>query len=217
MLTPDDVRNQRFKERFKGYDVDEVDAFLERAMRSIGELHEELATLRAQLEASSAEEPNELLARTLMTAQRAADETLALAQQDAARLLEDARAEAARMLAEAQQRRAVERQALELETERISRAAESLVRFRTEYRGTVQAVITEQLALLDRTGELPDVPQAVQDLASFGSGLEGPDSALGHDPDPDDLRGLASLLTGDVDDEGTSSATDDPHSGESAG
>jgi hypothetical protein len=67
----------------------------------------------------------------------------------------------------------------------VARAAESLARFRDEYRARVQAVIAEQLALLDRAGELPDVPQAVRDLATFGQGrvdagaeVEGPESVL---------------------------------------
>jgi DivIVA domain-containing protein len=166
-LTPQDVRDQRFKERFKGYDVEEVDAFLERVMEALGALHAERDALRERAEAG-AEEPSELLARTLMTAQRAADETVESARSEAERILAEARSRAAQLLDEAQQRIEAERAVLDNESARVARAAESLVRFRTEYRTRVQAVIAEQLALLDRAGELPDVPQAVRDLATFG-------------------------------------------------
>ncbi len=92
-LTPDDVLQQTFKERFKGYDVAEVDAFLERVMASLTELHEERDQLARRLQ-ERAEEPGdaELLTRTLVTAQRAADETLAQAQEQAERILAEARA-----------------------------------------------------------------------------------------------------------------------------
>lgn len=167
-LTPEDVKEQKFREKFKGYDVDEVDAFLEQVMHALSELTDERDALRRQLEESEGEEPNELLARTLMTAQRAADETLAAAQAEAEQVLADARSRAARTLDEAQQRIESERAALDAESSRVARAAESLTSFRSEYRSRVQAVIAEQLALLERAGELPDVPQPVKDLAAFG-------------------------------------------------
>jgi DivIVA domain-containing protein len=189
-LTPDDVSNQRFKEKRKGYDVDEVDAFLERVMQALAELIDERDRLRRTLEERGGEDPDTLLARTLVTAQRAADETVAAAQ-----------AEASRLLDEAQQRTEGERSALEAESTRVARAAESLVRFRSEYRTRVQAVIAEQLALLDRAGELPDVPQAVRDLAAFGG--ERVDARAAAEPTP-----LASSVLGDHDDDASSARAD---------
>lgn len=173
-LTPDEVLQQTFKERFKGYDVSEVDAFLEKVMASLAELHAERDELALRLE-QRAEEPGdaELLTRTLVTAQRAADETLAQAQEEADRMLEDARADAARTVDEAEQRIVAARDRLEAEAARVSRAAESLVRFRKEYRSRVQSVITDQLALLDQAGELPDVPPEIAALATYADSEPG--------------------------------------------
>jgi cell division initiation protein len=182
-LTPEDVQAQTFKEKFKGYDVDEVDAFLERVMGALEELHAERDALRQQLAERAPAEPNELLAKTLMTAQRAADETVAAAQAEADQTLDAARSQAARLLDEAQQRIESERQSLDAESSRVARAAESLAAFRSEYRSRVKGVIADQLALLDRAGELPDVPQAVRDLATFGEARMAGDPVVEEEPE----------------------------------
>jgi DivIVA domain-containing protein len=195
-LTPEAVQGQTFKEKFKGYAVDEVDAFLERVMHALDDLIAERDQLQRQLTERSDEEPSELLARTLVTAQRAADETVAAAQAEADRLLEEAGSQSAQMLDEAQQRIESERRSLDAESTRVARAAESLVSFRSAYRSRVQAVIAEQLALLDRAGELPDVPQEVRDLATFGESRSGAEGELAngvHDSEPAPVSALESM------------------------
>src|SRR3712207_8382458 len=78
-LTAADVEAQVFREKFKGYDQDEVDAFLDRVSDRLNELERERdeAVSRMQaVEADAAEaiEAERLLKRTLITAQRTADE-----------------------------------------------------------------------------------------------------------------------------------------------
>lgn len=194
-LTPDEVLQQTFKEKWKGYDPVEVDAFLERVMASLADLHDERDRLARRLEQRT-EDPDEaeLLTRTLVTAQRAADETLAQAQAEAERILADARTDAARMVDEAEQRIVAARDRLDVESSRVARAAENLVRFRTEYRARVQSVIADQLALLEQAGELPDIPSDIAALATFSEPasraaerLETPQSvlqSLTEEPDP---------------------------------
>lgn len=176
-LRAEDVQAQTFQEKRKGYDVDQVDAFLERVAESLRELHDERETLvrRVAEQPPRTAEPDssDLLTRTLLTAQRAADETLADAKAEADRLLRDARSHAGQLLDDAEQRIAADRDVVEAEAARVARAAEGLVRFRDEYRGRVQAVIAEQLALLEQAGDLPDVPQAIRDLATFSAATTG--------------------------------------------
>jgi DivIVA domain-containing protein len=188
-MTPDDVREQTFKERFKGYDVEEVDAFLERVMDALEELNterDEMARQLAELRARPVEHPapaerapesepvsSDLVSRTLLTAQRAADETISRAQQEADRVIGEAREEAARKIQDAQQHITAERERLETEAARVARVAEGLVRFRAEYRARVEEVISDQLALLERS-ELPDVPEALRGLATFSPETEPP-------------------------------------------
>ena len=54
-ITSSDIQNQSFKIERRGYDVDEVDVFLERVASEIDELNDEIARLRVQVkEAASA-------------------------------------------------------------------------------------------------------------------------------------------------------------------
>lgn len=54
-ITSADIQNQSFKIERRGYDVDEVDVFLERVASEIDDLNDEIAHLRSQVaEASSA-------------------------------------------------------------------------------------------------------------------------------------------------------------------
>lgn len=48
-ITSADIQNQSFKIERRGYDVDEVDVFLERVAAEIDDLNDEVARLRAQL------------------------------------------------------------------------------------------------------------------------------------------------------------------------
>lgn len=192
-LTPQDVERQVFRERRRGYDPEEVDQFLDKVAESLAELARERdrANKRAaELEELSegARESETLLRRTLMTAERTAQATVAEAEQDAERMREDARREAAELVERAEEdarelRRTAEleaeeqRRAAEEETasnlaesragaERVRRAVAELEQFRDDYRERTRAVIAEQLAALDRVGELPDLDPRITDLAA---------------------------------------------------
>ena len=193
-LTPQDIEAQVFREKFKGYDQDEVDTFLDRVAERIAELvreREELIARVDRVEADAAEsiEAERLLKRTLITAQRTADETvseaiaqantaIAEAEERAGQIVSDAQARAAEIVSEAERRagdlvaqgrREAEqrRAAADEELTRVRRAVAELQRFRTEYRDRVRAVVAEQLAVLDRAGDVPEVPPEMARLAGI--------------------------------------------------
>jgi cell division initiation protein len=94
-VTPLDLRQQRFKAVMRGFDREEVTAFLgevaddyEQALREADRLREELARTNASLEELREHERN--LRNTLLTAQRLADEIRTSAELEARRLLRDA-------------------------------------------------------------------------------------------------------------------------------
>jgi DivIVA domain-containing protein len=121
-LTPSDVANKQFKVGFRGYALEEVDAFLDEVESEIARLLREVDTLKqeppaapapvaapapepvvaARVETPAAEEPitspgmqgQEAALRTLLLAQRTADEAVAEARAEAAQIVEAARAEA---------------------------------------------------------------------------------------------------------------------------
>ncbi len=198
-LTPEDIERQVFKERFRGYDQDEVDRFLDQLSERIVELTQErdrLAEqlLEAQQQSSEAVEAERLLKRTLVAAQRTADETvaeartqaeqalagareqadqvLAQARVEADELLDEARRRAEELLTDARREAAYEREQARANADAVRRAVEQLRRFRGEYRERVRAVIAEQLDFLDRVGDVPEPPPALDELASVARSVQ---------------------------------------------
>lgn len=118
-LTSSDFETQVFTERFRGYDPEEVDAFLDRVATRFVELEEriveleercveleeerDLALQRAEQgtpapaeaeQAASTSETENVLRRTLIMAERTAEATVAEARAEAEQMREDARIEA---------------------------------------------------------------------------------------------------------------------------
>lgn len=149
-LSPDDVERQVFKEKIRGYDMEEVDAFLDRVVERMRELEAERDRLsresRPAAQPATGDDDADLLRRTLVTAQRAADQTLADAHAEADRVLSEARFEAAR-----------EREQLQEEVEELGRSVEDLKRFRQDYAGRLRTVIADHLRVLEER-ELPEFP-----------------------------------------------------------
>jgi cell division initiation protein len=164
-LTPEDIEHQAFKERFRGYDQAEVDRFLDRAATRIAQLERERDELADRLRltgrAGAGSGSEELLQRTLIAAQHTADETVADARALAEQAIGDARLEAEHILEEARSQAAQIVEQARVQEARVEAAVEEFRRFRSEYRERVEAVIADQLAMLDRAGDIPDLPDAV--------------------------------------------------------
>jgi len=99
-LTPKVFDDIEFRERFRGYDPDEVDAFLEQVARSVQELDQKLKDAldraeKAEARAREAGDADEALRRTLVLAQRTADAAVSEAEARAAALLAEAEGKAA--------------------------------------------------------------------------------------------------------------------------
>ena len=116
-LTPADVANKQFKITFRGYSLDEVDAFLDEVEGELGRLLRENTEIKGSRAAAPYAEPPAACRRTGTAArcatgaplapgegQEAALRTLLLAQRTADEVVAEARAEAARIVADAQGR-----------------------------------------------------------------------------------------------------------------
>jgi cell division initiation protein len=108
-IAPLDLRQQRFKQAFKGYDQTEVVAFLteaaddyEHALREIDRLRQDLVRTEALLVEHRERESN--LRNTLLTAQRLADEIKEHAQNEAKLIIREAQGRADLLLQKAQGR-----------------------------------------------------------------------------------------------------------------
>ena len=220
-MQPEDVKATRFREGWRGYDEDEVDDFMSRAAHALQVLITERDEARARADELSrdAEEVMEnerLLRRTLLTAERTAEETVQRAENEAERILSDARAEAERIRIEAQDRARYELQQAAETGQRIREAIRDFRALRDEYQGRIHEVVREQLAAIDRVGDLPDLPDRVvsfEDLGvadpgiGAGDGSQPADGAAGFDGTGDqDAPPSVLSLDGADGDRGTATA-----------
>lgn len=109
-ITPQDIHRQEFARGMRGYAVEEVDAFLQRIADEMEKIISDNTKLRDQvksLESSIAEyrrmEKN--LERTLMTAQRAADDLKIASEEKQKSLLHEAELRSEEIVNEARRRR----------------------------------------------------------------------------------------------------------------
>jgi cell division initiation protein len=137
-ITPHDIRQQQFTVKmFKGYDIAEVDAFLEDVGEDYESLLKETALLREQLAAleersRGVSEREKSLQETLVTTQRLAEEMKAGARREAElivreaelrgeKVVEEVRSEEAKIRTEIQALRRMRRQVVEDLTATIER------------------------------------------------------------------------------------------------
>ena len=104
-ITPWEVKNQKFKKKFKGYDPLEVDGFLEilageieEGTKEINLLKEKLSSLENKL--SEYKNMEETLQNVILTAQKSADELKKNAEKEAELLIREAKIKSQRLLEE---------------------------------------------------------------------------------------------------------------------
>lgn len=96
MLTPLDIENKRFgKQMMNGYNVNEVDDFLDELTLEYGKLYKENAELKEKREELNSDvgkykNIESTLQNTLVMAQKTADEITAVAKQQAEQIVKDA-------------------------------------------------------------------------------------------------------------------------------
>jgi cell division initiation protein len=108
-ISPLDVRNQVFRKKVKGYDIDEVRMFLDAVADCMEELlkdkenmEKDIGLLRERAEAFSQMEST--LRETMVTAQRVGDDAKANARKEADNIIKEAKLDAKRKLSEATQK-----------------------------------------------------------------------------------------------------------------
>jgi cell division initiation protein len=108
-VSPLDLRQQKFRQTFRGVDPVEVSSFLlavaddyEQALRETDRLRQEVARLEMVVRGHVEQEKS--LQNTLVTAQKLADDIRAGAEGDAGRILREAESRAALMIEKAQAR-----------------------------------------------------------------------------------------------------------------
>ena len=98
-LTPLDIHNQEFSRSFRGYDVDEVDEFLEVVANDIEELTKENERLKSELAEYKRKEED--MKKELEMAQSSAEEKIKVAQREADLIIKEAKLKAEKLVEEA--------------------------------------------------------------------------------------------------------------------
>src|SRR5215207_817791 len=190
-VTPQELRSSEIKDSWRGYDRDEVDDLLERAAVTIESLNEELSNAKsrpapiaaaapapapqAEVPLPSSREDAEMLQRTLLLAQRAADDAVNEAQARAKQLLEESESKAQALVSDAEatarriaegERRRLEAELLDLSArrEQLRADADALEEYVAGYRNRIRSVIEGDLAKLGGDIEAPGDRPEVHDV-----------------------------------------------------
>jgi cell division initiation protein len=142
-ITPLDIKQKQFKLKFRGFDIDEVDSFLEEVTDAMEALIRERETLKDELavlgeRVATYEQTEKGLRDTLVAAQKMGDDLKAAAQKDAQLKIKAAEVEADRMLQSA-------RRELAKTHEEIAELKRIKERFAMKIRG----VIADHLKMLE--------------------------------------------------------------------
>jgi cell division initiation protein len=187
-VTPQELRSSEIKDSWRGYDRDEVDDLLERAAVTIESLTQQLQeshsrpspamaaspvpVAEAPLPATSRDDA-EILQRTLLMAQRAADDAVNEAQARARQMLEESESKAQALVSDAEatarriaegERRRLEAELLELSSRRdqLRADADALDEYVSGYRDRIRAAVERDLSRLtagdvEAPGERPEL------------------------------------------------------------
>jgi cell division initiation protein len=163
-ITPRELRDVEIRESFRGYSRDEVNELLERAAATIDAANERMQQLSERLSAAQSEtghtrETEDILHRTLLLAQRAADEAVGEATAKSRQMLDDAEMQSRRLIADAEadarrrgetERRRLEEEVIELAGRRDTLLAdvEALTRFEADYRDRMSRALEADLTAL---------------------------------------------------------------------
>jgi cell division initiation protein len=162
-ISPNDIRQQQFTVRmFRGFDPQEVDAFLEDVADDYETLLKDSQLLREQVATQEERsrgvlELERVLQDTLVTTQRLADDLKAAAKREAEDIRTAARHEAELIVREAELRGDKTVETARAEEARIRTDIQSLKRIRRQLVGDFAATLERYQRLLEAEGETPEL------------------------------------------------------------
>ncbi|MDQ0192561.1 DivIVA domain-containing protein [Paenibacillus wynnii] len=162
-LTPLDIHNKEFARRFRGYDEDEVNEFLDQVIkdyeiviRENKELHNQLLSIQERLDHFVHIE--ETLSKTIIVAQEAADEVKSNAKKESQLIIKESEKNADRIINEALSKS----RKVSIETEELRKQASIYrTRFRTLLEAQLELLSQDDWDALDSRGEIREVREGV--------------------------------------------------------
>jgi cell division initiation protein len=179
-LTARDVHEKRFHDAWRGYNQEEVDDFLDEVAETLERLNRENEDLRRRVghleqAVATSREAEEMLKKTLVSAQQAAEEAIAGAKAKAERLVAEAeerarradeqtKERASRVEADLKRRNAEAERAHAQRKRELDASIERLQRFEADLKQRLRAFLDHQAAALEQLSERsaqPSRPAAV--------------------------------------------------------
>lgn len=167
-ITPMEINNKEFKRSFRGYDIDEVDDFLEQIVEDYEKLYKENAALREKLNSISEKlehytKIEATLQNTLVLAQGAADQAKSNSQKESELIVKNANDTAQRIIDQAHS------QVIRI-TGEYERVKQEFQLFKSRYKTFIQT----QLDLLSDIDTLTTDGRSNSSIDSSGRGFEKP-------------------------------------------
>jgi cell division initiation protein len=157
-LTPLDIQQQKFQVKFRGYDKQEVEAFLEMVSADIESLLQESNTLKVDLQKCEAQlvdfrENERAIQQTIMTTQKISDDLKRNAQREAELIISEAKVAAGKIMndARAQAEKVLSESRVEVST--LTKELNDLKNRKMEYELSFRSLLESQLHLLEPTSE----------------------------------------------------------------
>ena len=161
MITPVDIQNKEFKTAFRGYNVDEVDEFLEELFKDFSRMYRENADMKdknAILKdaVDTYKEMEETMRSAIISAQRTSEEILRNAHEQADTIVREAKVRAQEMMNE-----------LDARIQELNRETAEIEGRNTLLRAKLRTVLNTYLSMLD---EIPTAePEVVKEVKKADS------------------------------------------------
>lgn len=145
MLTPLDIHNKEFKRSLRGYDINEVDEFLDEVIKDFETLYKENMELREEVNKQKEQvnryrEIEETLQNTMVLAQKMAEEAKRNTEKETELAIWEARKKAEQIISQAHD-----------EVTETIRKVEQLKAFEKQMKTKMRSYLVTQLQLLDET------------------------------------------------------------------
>lgn len=105
-LTPSDIEQKTFSTTLRGYDLNEVDDFLDDVVATLRDLQDQLAIAKTAQGRTAPSDEESAVGRALIAAQTTGDEMIADAKEEAEKMIADAREEASNWVSEREAKKA---------------------------------------------------------------------------------------------------------------
>nr|HID59505.1 DivIVA domain-containing protein [Desulfobacterales bacterium] len=160
-ITPVEIQQQQFHLRFRGFDVREVDGFLERVAREFEEVTRENDRLRGEIQVlkrrvKELEDGESALKRAMVSAQKVLDNMKANAQKEAELIVSEAEVKAEKILNSAHNRLA-----------QIHEEITELKRQRLQLEVQLRSILEAHMKLLDTDEEFSELKEESEEKLKF--------------------------------------------------